>query len=70
MPDSPQIVPTVGSIAARLGVPIHRVVYIIASRKINPSGRAGNTRIFNDGDIEQIASELRRIGRDRESDHG
>jgi len=69
MPESPPIVPTVGSIAGRLGVPVHRIRYVIESRRIEPTGRAGNARIFTDADVEQIASELRRIEREREGSH-
>ena len=54
-------VPTVGEIARRIDEPVHRVEYIIRSRNILPSGRAGNLRIFTDADVEQIATELRRI---------
>jgi len=62
-------VQTVGSIAEQLGVPVHRIRYVIESRRIEPSGRAGNARIFTDADVERIASELRRIERDREGDY-
>ena len=54
-------VPTVGEIARRLGEPIHRVEYVIRSRDLQPSGRAGNCRIFTDADVAYIAAELRRI---------
>lgn len=59
------IVPTVGEIARRLGEPIHRIEYIITARKIEPSGRAGNLRVFNEADVDRIASELRRINAER-----
>ena len=65
MAESPPIVPTVGSIADRLGVPIHRIRYIIESRRIEPSGRAGNARVFTAADVDQIARELRRIAREK-----
>ena len=61
MSDCVSAVPTVGSIARRLGEPIHRVEYIIRSRNIQPSGRAGNCRVFTDADIAYIAAEFRRI---------
>ena len=53
--------PTVGEIARRTGYPVHRVEYVIRSRNICPSSRAGNARVFTEADVEQIASELRRI---------
>lgn len=58
--------PTVGEIAARLGVPVHRVVYLIQSRNIQPAGKAGHARVFSESDVQYIASELRRIGAERE----
>jgi len=61
MHESPNVVPTVGEIARRLGVPEHRVEYIIQSRNIRPHSRAGNLRIFSEADVQHIASELRRI---------
>ena len=55
------IVPTVGEIARRLGVPVHRIEYVIRARKIEPTGRAGNVRVFTDADVDHIRAELRRI---------
>ena len=55
------MVPTVGEIARRLGEPIHRIEYVIRSRDIQPSCRAGNVRVFSDADVELIASVLSRI---------
>jgi hypothetical protein len=57
--------PTVGEIARRLGVRLHRVEYVIRSRDIRPVGRAGNLRIFSDADVEYIRGELRRIDGER-----
>ena len=54
-------VPTVGEIARRLDEPVHRIEYLIRSRNIQPSGRAGNVRVFTDADVQRIAAELRRI---------
>ena len=62
MRDSAPIVqPTVGEIARRLSQPLHRIEYIIRSRNIQPTGIAGNSRVFTDADVERIAGELRRI---------
>ena len=41
---------TTGVIAQRLGVPLHRVIYVIRSRKILPVAWAGHARIFSDLD--------------------
>lgn len=57
--------PTVGVIARRLGVPLHRVEYVIRSREIQPVSVAGNARIFAESDVAFIASELRRIEQER-----
>ncbi len=57
--------PTVGQIAKRLGVPNHRVTYVIETRGITPVGVAGNARVFTEADVEHIESELRRIDADR-----
>lgn len=62
-------VPTVGEIARRLGVSIHKIEYVIRARDIPSSARAGNARIFAEADVERIASELRHIERERESGH-
>jgi DNA-binding transcriptional MerR regulator len=69
MPESPLTVPTVGEIARRIGVPIHRVEYVIRARRIEPTGRAGNIRIFTEADVDLIGFELRQMGR-REVSHG
>ena len=53
--------PTVGEIARRLGEPIHRIEYVIRSRRITPRKRAGNARVFGEDSVELIANELRRI---------
>ena len=65
MPDS-RVMATVGEIAHRLGQPVHRIEYLIRSRRIKPAARAGNARIFSESDVERIAREvagLRRRGR-------
>lgn len=57
---------TIGEIASKLGVPVHRVGYVIRTRAIAPAGRAGIARVFSDSDLSQIESELNRIESDRE----
>lgn len=51
----------VGELVRRLGVPIHRVLYVIRSRGIRPVSKAGNARLFSEADAKRLASELRRI---------
>jgi DNA-binding transcriptional MerR regulator len=65
MLESPPICPTVGEIARRLNVPIHRIEYVIRARRICAAGKAGNAYIYSDADVDRIASELRRLERDR-----
>lgn len=59
--------PTVGKIARHFDVPIHRVVYIIRSRGIEPVSQAGNARIFAAENVDEIGAELRRIDQKRRS---
>jgi len=61
----PETLLTVGEIARRLGREVHRVEYVIRSRRIRPSGWAGHARVFRDADLEYIAAELQRIARER-----
>jgi hypothetical protein len=57
-----QNVLTVGDIANRLGEPLHRVEYVLRTRRqLRPQGRVGNARIYSESDLQFIASELRRI---------
>lgn len=52
---------TVGTIARRKGVPIHRVKYVVESRGIAAEGFAGNARVFSPAAADQIEQELDRI---------
>ena len=64
--NEPENLLTVGEIARRLGMALHRVEYVIRSRDIRPAGWAGHARVFGDADLARIASELERIERERE----
>jgi DNA-binding transcriptional MerR regulator len=57
-------VPTVGEIARRLDVPIHKVEYLIRAREIQPKGWAGNARVFSETDVDRIAGELQQFSAD------
>lgn len=61
MSTHPKSQPTVGEIARRLHEPIHRIEYIIHTRKILAHAWAGNARVFTEADVEHIAGELKRI---------
>lgn len=65
MPLPVPVQPTVGEIARRTGYPIHKIEYVIRSRHIAPSGRAGNSLIYSEQAVERIASELCRIEAER-----
>lgn len=60
MSESASILPTVGEIARKQGVPLHRVEYLIRARGMTPSGWAGNARVFSEADVALIAEELQR----------
>ena len=47
---------TVGVIAQRLGVPVHRIEYIIRARSVAPAGRAGGARVFSEAAVSEIES--------------
>jgi hypothetical protein len=57
---------TVGAIARRYDEPIHRIEYVIDSRGIRPSSRAGNLRVFSEAAVQRIGSELRRIDAEKQ----
>lgn len=50
---------TVGEIARRLVVPIHRVTYILSTRKIRPVAVAGTARLFDEAAMLRVRRELR-----------
>jgi hypothetical protein len=66
-PSKAQSLPTVGVIAAEEGVPVHAVEYVIRTRGIEPSGWAGNARVYAGAEVARIKSELRRIQREKEA---
>lgn len=54
---------TAGAIAARLGVPLHRVLHILATRAhIRPAARAGTLRLYRNDAIAMVRHELNAIG--------
>ncbi len=57
---------TVGLIAENLGVPVHRVEYVLRTRNIKPAHRAGALRIFTLEQVDRIAEEIESIDTCRE----
>jgi len=51
----------ISEVAERLGVPPHRIAYLLMTRKIEePKLRMGNRRVFTDDDAERVADALGR----------
>ncbi len=61
MPQTIAKLHTIGEIARRERVPLHRVSYAVDSYRIEPTQRAGIIRLFDDGKVEVIRAALRRI---------
>ena len=65
MSERTSLLATVGEIARRLGEPTHRIQYIVRTRRIRAISRAGNLRVFSEGDVARIARELERMATER-----
>ena len=52
---------TVGRIAEHLGVPVHRVQYVVQSRRIRPAARAARLRLFDREAVDRIGQALHAI---------
>lgn len=49
---------TLGVLAERLGVPVHRAEYLVRSRQIKHVERAGHLRIFDEKAVEILQREI------------
>ncbi len=49
---------TVGQIARRFSVPVHRVEYVVRANDIAPDGWAGNARVFHEREVVLIGQLL------------
>jgi hypothetical protein len=68
---SPPNLRTPGKIAAELGVPLHRVLYILKTRvHIRPSARAGILRLFDRLAVAQVRHEINAIDAQRSKGSG
>jgi len=62
---------TTGVIARELGVPLHRVQYVLCSRlHIQPSARAGPFRLYDSAAIAMLRHELNAIDARRPASDG
>lgn len=62
---------TPGVVAADLGEPLHRVLYILRTRRhIHPSARAGLLRLYDREAVAEIRSELAAIDARRHGPDG
>lgn len=61
--DIPQL-RTPGVIAAELGAPLRRVLYVLRTRNhIKPIGRAGRLRLYDRAAVEMVREEIRAMSR-------
>ncbi len=49
---------TLGQIADRARLPIHRIDYFLRSRGIKPVARAGQLRVFGQAALDRVLAEL------------
>ena len=63
----PQLM-TTGRIAQQLGQPVYRVAYVIATRRISESARAGTLRLFDRQAMARIRHELNAMDARRAAD--
>lgn len=53
---------TVGRVAAELNVPLHRVLYVLATRAhVRPRARAGSLRLYDRAAVAMVRHELTAI---------
>jgi hypothetical protein len=68
MRDELRIALTVGRIAQKLGAPLHRIEYVLRTRRnIRPVASTGNARIFAEEDLGLIEAALREMDFKRDS---
>ncbi len=56
---------SLGEIVRQLDKPIHRVEYVIRSRKIKPAVVAGGRHFYSEAQVQRIGSEIRRIDEEK-----
>lgn len=52
---------SIGHLSEKFNVPVHRLEFAINSRKIEPCGWAGNSRIFDESGAAKVGAALTEI---------
>jgi DNA-binding transcriptional MerR regulator len=52
---------TVGDLVKLTGLPIHKVEYLLSSRNITPTQRAGRFRLYGPDTVERIKCEVQKM---------
>ena len=55
----PESLLTVGRLAELVGIPVHRVRYLIFARRLQPSARAGAAWVYGPDVLERLRAEVR-----------
>lgn len=59
---------TVGEISRRLDVPVHRISYVLRTRRIKPEGWAGRAKVYSVDAMKAVNTALNSISHDRGGD--
>jgi hypothetical protein len=59
---------TVGEISRRLDVPVHRISYVLRTRRIKPEGWAGRAKVYSVDAMKAVDMALNSISHDRGGD--
>lgn len=68
MDDLSTQIASLGEIATRIDQPIHRVSYVIRTRRITPLVVAGGRNFYSEAAVQRIASELARIDEEKQKE--
>ena len=52
---------TLGVLASRLNIPVHRAEYLVRSRQIQPVSRAGRFRVFDKQAVKELQQEVEKM---------
>lgn len=56
---------TLGQLAERLGVPVHRLKYAIEQHGIHPAMRVGILRVWSEDEVPRMRGALARVAKNR-----